>query len=587
MAGVGEVIAGRYRIDKVIGHGGMSTVYLATDTKLNKQWALKEIRTVGDAEQRDVIIKGLVNEANLLKGLNHPAIPRIVDLFQTDAKNADEIYIVMDYVEGRTLSRLVTKKGPQPEQVVADWGVQLCDVLDYLHRRNPSIIYRDVKPSNVMLTPDGAIRLIDFGIAREIPGKGTEGRTLLGDPRPLGTQGFGAPEQFEDGAPIDARTDVYALGATLFYLLTGVNPHTNPMKPIRQIDPSLSEGLEEVILRATQQDPNKRYADCAEMAYALRHYRDRDAAHNRAFKRRVRIFNGLVIAAVVCLVLGLACIPAGNASRNKDYDYWMQTGAQSTNDATAEQAYRNATKAKSDSIEPYEKLIALYENDGQFSTSEEQTFNTLIVENTQDLSKNSDNWGTLSYDTGLMYWYFYTPDSAVASASSSATSAEADEQARGLRVRAASQWMHNAADSTADIKDKAAVYAEIADFMTQIDAKIKQGTDSGYSKHFEELRKLVKNSQDETNPVMRLDVANLTLYALQTYPRNFRAEGISKDDMLALAQSAVDLAQGTTVNASDSTQENNRKRAIDSKDATTTAIENAFIDVTGQKGNEA
>jgi hypothetical protein len=135
------------------------------------------------------------------------------------------------------------------------------------------------------------------------------------------------------------------------------------MKPIRQINPALSEGLEEVILRATQQDPNKRYADCAEMAYALRHYRDRDAAHNRAFRRRVRIFNGLVIAAVVCLVLGLACIPAGNASRNKDYDYWMQTGAQSTNDATAEQAYRNATKAKSDSIEPYEKLIALYEKE--------------------------------------------------------------------------------------------------------------------------------------------------------------------------------------------------------------------------------
>ena len=163
VAEAGEVIGGRYRILTRIGEGGMSTVYLAMDTVLNKSWAAKEIRHVADPVQRELVVQGIVTEANMIKRFDHPAIPRIVDIVDEDGT----LFVIMDYVEGRTLADVLASGGPQAEDDVADWGVQLCDVLDYLHHRTPPVIYRDMKPSNVMLKPNGAVSLIDFGIARE------------------------------------------------------------------------------------------------------------------------------------------------------------------------------------------------------------------------------------------------------------------------------------------------------------------------------------------------------------------------------------------------------------------------------------
>lgn len=242
MVGLNTLVGKRYKILAQIGKGGMSTVYLAMDSSLNKQWAIKEIRSASDPVQRDLVIKSLTVEANMIKRFDHPAIPRIVDLIEEKGS----LFVVMDYVEGQTLASLLKKEGPQSEEDVVDWGIQLCDVLDYLHRRKHPVIFRDMKPSNVMLTPEGAIKLIDFGIALET-GKDADSKPLVGDDRQLGTPGFGAPEQFADNGTVDARTDIYALGATLFYLLTGSHPRKNGIVPIREINPELSQGLELVI----------------------------------------------------------------------------------------------------------------------------------------------------------------------------------------------------------------------------------------------------------------------------------------------------------------------------------------------------
>lgn len=172
MVAENTLVGKRYRILTQIGKGGMSTVYLALDSSLNKQWAVKEIKNVSNPVQRDLVIKSLTVEANMIKRFDHPAIPRIVDLIEEKGS----LFVVMDFVEGQTLSSLLKKEGPQKEEDVVDWGIQLCDVLDYLHRRKPPVVFRDMKPSNVMLTPDGSVKLIDFGIALEI-GKGE--RTLL------------------------------------------------------------------------------------------------------------------------------------------------------------------------------------------------------------------------------------------------------------------------------------------------------------------------------------------------------------------------------------------------------------------------
>lgn len=156
------VIGKRYQLLAKIGVGGMSTVYLALDTVLNKQWAAKEIKDVADPEQRELIVQSIVTEANMIKSFDHPAIPRIVDLVDEHGT----LYVIMDYVEGRALSSVLAADGPQSEDDVVGWGLQLCDALEYLHRRTPPVIYRDMKPSNVMLKPNGLVQIIDFGIAR-------------------------------------------------------------------------------------------------------------------------------------------------------------------------------------------------------------------------------------------------------------------------------------------------------------------------------------------------------------------------------------------------------------------------------------
>ena len=200
MAEIGSVIDGKYEILTEIGHGGMSVVYLAMDTHLNKQWAVKEIKKRGKAKTDEIVVNSLLAEANLMKRLDHPSLPRIVDIID----NGITIYVVMDYIEGESLDKILGEFGAQPEELVIGWAKQLCDALSYLHSQKPPIIYRDMKPANVMLKPEGNIKIIDFGIAREYKEQN------LSDTTVLGTKGYAPPEQYN--GQTDARSDIYALG---------------------------------------------------------------------------------------------------------------------------------------------------------------------------------------------------------------------------------------------------------------------------------------------------------------------------------------------------------------------------------------
>lgn len=224
MLEIGSVIDGKYKILNVVGKGGMSVVYLAMNERANKQWAIKEVRKDG-MQSFEVVKQNLVAETDLLKKLNHPHLPSIIDVIDCD----DTFLIVMDYIEGNPLSKALETSGAQNQDDVIEWAKQLCDVLGYLHSRKPPIIYRDMKPSNVMLKPDGNVMLIDFGTAREFK------YSSVADTTCLGTQGYAAPEQFGGHGQTDARTDIYCLGATMYHLVTGHNPATPPyeMYPIR------------------------------------------------------------------------------------------------------------------------------------------------------------------------------------------------------------------------------------------------------------------------------------------------------------------------------------------------------------------
>ena len=176
MAEVGTIIDGKYEILKQIGKGGMSVVYLAMDNRLNKQWAVKEIKKSGKGKNDEVVVNSLLAEANLMKRLDHPALPRIVDIID----KGTTIYVVMDYIEGESLDKILLEYGAQSEELVIEWAKQICDVLGYLHSQKPPIIYRDMKPANIMLKPEGNLKIIDFGIAREYKEQNLADTTVLG-----------------------------------------------------------------------------------------------------------------------------------------------------------------------------------------------------------------------------------------------------------------------------------------------------------------------------------------------------------------------------------------------------------------------
>ena len=196
MLEIGSLVDGKYKILNKVGQGGMSVVYLAMNEKANKQWAIKEVRKDGVLDFESVK-QGLVAETDILKKLDHPNLPSIIDVIDTE----DSFIIIMDYIQGNSLNKALEEYGAQPQEMVIKWAMQLCDVLGYLHSRNPAIIYRDMKPANIMLKPDGNITLIDFGTAREYKEKN------LADTTCLGTVGYAAPEQFGGMGQTDARTD--------------------------------------------------------------------------------------------------------------------------------------------------------------------------------------------------------------------------------------------------------------------------------------------------------------------------------------------------------------------------------------------
>ena len=295
MAIIGTLIEGKYEILKLIGKGGMSEVYLAMDKNLNKQWAVKEIKKRARDKNNEVVVQSAIAEANMMKKLDHPCLPRIVDIIDKE----DVIYVVMDYIEGEPLNKVLERDGAQPQETVIEWAEELCGVLDYLHMQNPPIIYRDMKPANIMLQPNGNIKLIDFGIAREYKEQNSS------DTVSLGTKGYAAPEQFGGMGQTDARTDVYGLGVTLYHLVTGKNPCEPPYEilPIRDVNPQLSVGLEYIIQKCTQLNPDERFQSCMEVLYALNHLDELGEPYRKKQKSKL---NKFILTSAFTLIMALA-----------------------------------------------------------------------------------------------------------------------------------------------------------------------------------------------------------------------------------------------------------------------------------------
>ncbi|MBR3770571.1 MAG: serine/threonine protein kinase [Lachnospiraceae bacterium] len=288
MAKIGDIICKKYKVLEVLGQGGVSHVYLVEDLKLQKNWAVKEITGL----QEQWFVQSVMTEINVMKKLDHPALPRIVDVIE----NGDSIYVIMDYIEGENLNSLLNKNEKISQERMLKWAKELCDVLCYLHEQKPPIIYRDMKPANIIISHSGDVKLIDLGCAREYKEEGEE------DTINLGTRGYAAPEQFGGKGQTDVRTDIYSLGVTLYQVLTGERPWGVSEYFKRNRQGKLTAGWEYIIKKCIWKNPNLRYQSCAELKKDLNNYEKLNKKYQKKKRWKERLKHCLKSILMLCFL---------------------------------------------------------------------------------------------------------------------------------------------------------------------------------------------------------------------------------------------------------------------------------------------
>ena len=396
MLKIGSVLDGKYKILSVIGRGGTSVVYLAMNERANRFWAVKEI--VKEDYGSFALDK---KELELMKELRHPSIPGIADVIDS----RDRILIVMDDVEGRSLDIRLREEGAQPWERVLDWGRQLCGALLYLHSRRPPVIYRDLKPANVIEKPDGSVALIDFGAAREYKPRS------LKDTVSLGTRGYAAPEQYEESGQSDARTDIYCLGVMLFQLLTGESPHR--LRPLGECGSFFPAGLEEIILKCTQIRKEDRYQSCGELLYALEHLQEQDSAYRKKQKSRLRRFAACLGGALCFLLLSGTFLGAEAGIRRHSYETYLFSARNSVDMEEEMDNYEKAIRLNPFREEAWLGLLGECFLEDQLLTAQESSkLRQILIQYTGEgrtfetvFRKNEEGYARFAYEAGIAYFY--------------------------------------------------------------------------------------------------------------------------------------------------------------------------------------
>lgn len=590
MAVIGQIIDDKYEILKLIGRGGMSRVYLAMDKRLQKTWAVKEVEKQARDKNNEIIVQSAIAEANMIKQLDHPAIVRIVDIIDS----GDVLYIIEDHIEGETLKTILDNNGAQPQERVVAWAIQICEALEYLHTRKPPIIYRDMKPANVMLKPEGeygVIKVIDFGIAREYKEQSSA------DTISLGTREYAAPEQLNPEMQTDARTDIYCLGVTLYHLLTGHISSEPPYEiyPIRHWNPQLSAGLEVIIQKCTQRNPDDRFQSCAELLYALHNYEKYDEIYLLEQKRKLNIFISTVVTMVVFLIVGILGLGMRNATINADYKNYITRGDKASTSEEKIILYSQAIALKPDSIETYKKVIDAMESDSVFTSegddSEEKILMNLINPNLSELEKLPE-YPDLAFRIGELYWYNYDYG---------LTESNPDNQT--TRIISATKWFQDV-DESSENYNIAYLYSEIGDFTQNIRIQVNKANDAGmYAPYWEKIEALVGTLYDDgklkngLNELYIFETYQLALTAIESYSRQFKSDELSKNDLMAVYEIIYDSLSKSSTDAgyieatSDKTidiklallkrfglqEENGKVENMDERsDSVLAAIENAY-----------
>lgn len=518
---VGETIeAGRYRVDQLIHDGSMSRVYKVYDTQLHKTWCLKEVinppenSTVGTAET-----DALKYEYSLMATLNSPNIPR--PLAPQLSEDGKRIWYILDWIDGVAASKLLKEEGAIDDNTVIQWGIALARVLSYLHANN--IIYRDMKPQNVMITKtQPEVHLIDFGTAHVV----TE--TDYIQERAVGTKGYAPPEQTKKGVPYDMRWDLYALGATLFALATGFAPlkAERAAKQVGNFDinkfaSSASQGLRDVVLKATSIDPEKRYQSAEEMLVDLQNIGKRDSNYRAAARRKIVLNRVLWGAAVVTLVLAGSGYAIGSSNISGQIKQ-RESVAQSSENY---EDYKRVAELDGDNMQAYYGMLEALKKGGKVTKDQESDFLGVLMPNLNDLKKQK-GYGDLAYNIGQMYFFYYGDTNDV----------EGQKQA--------ASWFKDAMQSGTKNEDLASGLYLVSDFQGSVQSAMRDGSDAGmYGNVYKSFLNVLKNSGG--NPVIESSVYNSLMELINNYSFRLAQEGISKDSVVNTIHQAVDYASKT------------------------------------------
>lgn len=534
MLEIGSLVAGNYKILSVIGRGGTSVVYLAINERANRPWAIKEVQKGQGAE-----LEADRKEIEMLRRLKHPNLPAIADVIEYE----DSLLIVMDYIEGRSLDEILREQGAQPQEQVVKWARQLGDVLFYLHTREPAVIYRDMKPANVMLKPDGErIALIDFGAAKEYkPEK-------MKDTVSLGTRGYAAPEQYVEDGKSDARTDIYCLGVMLFQLLTGADPHG--LRPITEINPALSQGLESIILRCTQVEKENRYQSCGELLYDLEHYDRIDRKSRRQRRRKLLLFFSTAGLGVLCGMAALGLRLGEAYVRANTYDACILAAQSCPEPFEAVGYYEKAISIAPARQEAYLLLLErIFLADDNLTAEEDGELRRILndagsgsISHEQSLAGNQNGYEMLAYRLGLAYFYSYEQNGNKGMA------------LKWLRIAAQAQTLEP------HMILRAGKLGQIAEYYGKIGMANKAGDAAvSYRDYWEDLLELAKGDiAGEDNITTALMVYRELVYQIYRCASLFRGAGVERQALSDELEAVRQKLEKEIVIPEDGNQERNR-----------------------------
>lgn len=349
----GTIVGGKYRICRLIGRGGASCVYLAEDVRLGARWAVKEVFPERMADAKS--LAGVIAEARLMKSLSHPALPRIVDLIYGEVS----ILIVMDFIDGTPLDRVLAAEGLPNAATAMEWTIQIAEILDYLHSLDPPVIYRDLKPANLILESGGRIRLIDFNAARRYrPGKAR-------DTEPLGTRGYAPPEQYGK-AQTDARSDLYALGVT-----------------IKEFCGSDRSGvLWQAARRCTEKNPADRFGSAAELISFLKSKKVRSVSEEKIGSARLVLLT--LILSAIFLIGGIFFRALSTFTVEAAYRQAL-IGDQTASPQEREERLYDAIRTEPEKADAYLALIAFYEKQRKIDEDQSRRLLSCLLENARAL----------------------------------------------------------------------------------------------------------------------------------------------------------------------------------------------------------